>query len=103
MANIRNGSFKLEQQGLFNHDYYSMFSYIRKLSTTTSAVIAEQTKHILSECGIPQRVISDNDIQFTGEDSRIQRTFIRQHKHVDKHLNKLGNMTIDRRPLLRCL
>ena len=28
------------------------------------------------------------------EDSRIQRTFIRQHKHVDKHLNKLGNITV---------
>ena len=27
-------------------------------------------------------------------DSRIQRTFIRQHKHVDKHLNKLGNITV---------
>ena len=46
-------------------DYYSKFSYIRKLSTTTSAMVAEQTKQILSECGIPQRVISDNGIQFT--------------------------------------
>ena len=25
---------------------------------------------------------------------KIQRTFIRQHKHVDKHLNKLGNITV---------
>ena len=24
----------------------------------------------------------------------IQRTFIRQHKHVDKHLNKLENITV---------
>ena len=48
-------------------DYYSKFSYIRKLSTATSAMVAEQTKQILSECGIPQRVISDNGIQFTGE------------------------------------
>ena len=48
-------------------DYYSKFSYIRKLSTTTSAMVAEQTKQILSECGIPRRVISDNGIQFTGE------------------------------------
>ena len=30
-------------------------------------MVAEQTKQILSECGIPQRVISDNGIQFTGE------------------------------------
>ena len=29
-------------------DYYSQFSYIRKLSTTTSAIVAEQT---LPECG----------------------------------------------------
>ena len=48
-------------------DYYSKFSYIRKLSTTTSAMVAEQTKQILSESGIPQRVISDNGPQFTGE------------------------------------
>ena len=27
-------------------------------------------------------------------DQRIQRTVIRQHKHVDKHLNKLGNITV---------
>ena len=46
-------------------DYYSKFSYIRKLSTGTNAMVAEQTKQILSECGIPQRVISDNGIQFT--------------------------------------
>ena len=30
----------------------------------------------------------------TYKDSRIQRTFIRQRKHVDKHLNKLGNITV---------
>ena len=30
-------------------------------------MVSEQTKQILSECGIPQRVISDNGIQFTGE------------------------------------
>ena len=30
-------------------------------------MVAEQTKQILSECGIPQRVISDTGIQFTGE------------------------------------
>ena len=30
-------------------------------------MVAEQTKQILSECGIPQHVISDNGIQFTGE------------------------------------
>ena len=30
-------------------------------------MVAEQTKQLLSECGIPQRVISDNGIQFTGE------------------------------------
>ena len=31
-------------------------------------MVAEQTKQILSECGIHQRVISDNGIQwFTGE------------------------------------
>ena len=30
-------------------------------------MVAEQTKQILSECGIPQRVITDNGPQFTGE------------------------------------
>ena len=30
-------------------------------------MVAEQTKQKLSECGIPQRVISDNGIQFIGE------------------------------------
>ena len=30
-------------------------------------MVAEQTQQILSECSIPQRVISDNDPQFTGE------------------------------------
>ena len=47
-------------------DYITQLSYIRKLSTTTSTMVAEQTKQILSEYGIPQRVISDNGIQFTG-------------------------------------
>ena len=48
-------------------DHYSKFSYNRKLSTTTSVMVAEQTKQILSESGIPQRVISDNGPRFTGE------------------------------------
>ena len=48
-------------------DYYSKFSYIRKQSTSTSAMVAEQTKQMFSECGIPPCVISNNGLQFTGE------------------------------------
>ena len=39
--------------------------------------------------------VTTQQTNFEGvKDSRIQRTFIRQHKHVDKHLNKLGNITV---------
>ena len=36
-------------------------------------------------------------------DSRIQRTFIRQNKHIDKHLNKSGNITCVHVPVFMCL
>ena len=44
---------------------------------------------------IPPLTYTHIENSLTKKDSRIQRrTFIRQHKHVDKHLNKWGNITV---------
>ena len=47
-------------------DYYSKFPYVKKLTTTTSIAVATMTKHVFSECGIPQRIVSDNGPQYSG-------------------------------------
>ena len=47
-------------------DYYSKFPYIKKLSTTTSTAVVIMIKQLFSECGIPQRIVSDNGPQYSG-------------------------------------
>ncbi len=47
-------------------DYYSKFTYIRKLQSTTCIVITETLKQMFSETGIPQRLNSYTGPQYTG-------------------------------------
>ena len=49
-------------------DYYSRYTKIQKLTTTTSADVIRQLKSIFARHGIPEELVSDNGPQYTAEE-----------------------------------
>ena len=52
-------------------DLYSKFPIIRKLTNVSSSTVINHLKGIVDEHGIPERLISDNDPQYSSEEFRV--------------------------------
>ena len=53
---------------LLTTDYFSRYPEVIKLTTTTSASIIAALKSIFSRYGIPERVVSDNGLQYSSQE-----------------------------------
>ena len=64
--NVATDLFMLEdEQHLIVVDYYSRYSELERMSTTTSSAIVNKLKAIFAGHGIPEKLVSDNGPQFS--------------------------------------
>ncbi len=67
-------------------DYYSSFHILRKLTSTTSSAVINNLKHIMSEYGIPNVLLSDNGPQFSSHEfQRFEAQYGFTHQTSSPH------------------